>query len=99
MLVSEIITEAARVFRVDRNLIAGRDRRRLPTSIRQALYVALRRRGASLSRIGSWMDRDHSTVIYGIKTAEKREAEDLWYATRIEHLTNLGTDRPSVLDQ
>jgi chromosomal replication initiation ATPase DnaA len=54
---------------------------------RFAVYKALRVRGATYSDIGRWMLRDHSTIMYGVKQADKL-MQDPVYRDLVERMIN-----------
>jgi chromosomal replication initiation ATPase DnaA len=52
--------------------VLGRSRTSHISEARQALYSALRAQGLSLPAIGRFMQRDHTTVLYGIQAHRRR---------------------------
>ena len=74
---------ASRAFEVPPRAIISR--RRLPTiaRARQALYAALYRAcETSYPQLGRLLNRDHTTVLYGVREAEADAAADPDYAER-----------------
>jgi hypothetical protein len=78
---------------IDRNEILGKGSHREAAVYRQVImWLAVRRVGFSASSVGRFLDRDHTTVIYGIRCVQKRIAtdsfetvgivEDVWDAAR-----------------
>lgn len=53
--------------RVTLDELLGRDRSRRPARARRELYGCLYASGWSLSEIGRTLDRDHTTVLYGVR--------------------------------
>lgn len=89
MLKEDIVKEASALFNVHPRDLMGNYRFRFVARARQALYLALRRRGWSYPQIGRFMNRDHSSVIYGTKVALHLEQRDPEYARKIEILTDM----------
>lgn len=56
--------------------IVGRTRRPTPTRARHEVWRRLRDRGFSLNEIGAMFDRDHTTVMIGIRKARARRNGD-----------------------
>jgi chromosomal replication initiator protein len=52
--------------------VLGRSRYAHVAHARQALYAALRAQGLSLPAIGRFMQRDHTTILYGIQAHRER---------------------------
>lgn len=52
--------------------VLGRSRYAHVAAARQALYCALRDHGLSLPAIGRFMQRDHTTILYGIEAHRRR---------------------------
>ena len=77
---NDAVQAAARVFDVTRQEILGADRCHRLCRARWAVMVALRQRGYSLPRIGRALgDRDHTTVMSGLKRAAAIRAVDPEY--------------------
>lgn len=75
---------AARVFEVPRREVAGRCRVKSVGRARQAVYAALYQAlDTSSTEIGWRLNRDHSTVLYGIEQATERALIDPDYADRV----------------
>jgi chromosomal replication initiation ATPase DnaA len=54
------------------------------------LFKALKLRGRTYVQIGQWLGgKDHSTVINGVKNAEKLMEDDPSYLQKVERLANL----------
>ena len=74
-------------FGVPREALARENRARELSHPRQvAMLIAARHRGYSTPRIGRALRRDHSTVVYGIRAAEARAAQDPDLARRIDRV-------------
>lgn len=89
MLKEDFIKECATLFSIHPRDLMGNYRFAFVVRARQALYLALRKRGWSYPRIGRFLDRDHSTVIYGAKQALYRMDRDPAYAAKVDRLTDL----------
>lgn len=59
-------------------LIRERSTKRSCVVPRQFVYTVLRREGLSLAVIGHLFDRDHSTVLAGIRAFKDERALELW---------------------
>ena len=79
-----ILEDVARTRRIRRDRILSRERTIAVSRARQEIFArlyALRRGGASTgavyssAQIGRWFERDHSTVLWGIRAHEARMAE------------------------
>ena len=78
-----ILAQVAANWHVSTSDLLGRDRRRFAVRPRQEAWARLYalRTGRtsdatySLPQIGGWFDRDHTTVLHGIRAHEKRQAE------------------------
>lgn len=86
--VSEIIAAAGWIFCLTPAQILSSSRATRLVRTRYAVFAALEQRGASSGQIGRWMNRDHSTVLHGIKRAKEWAAQDPVYAERIRRLAN-----------
>jgi chromosomal replication initiator protein len=81
-----VITEAAALFGVDARALTNRSRLRHIVEARQAAAYALRARypSISLSTIGALLGgRDHTTIIYALRAAERRAVHQLDYALKL----------------
>ena len=86
MLLGEIKAEALRIWDIrDRDLI-GDNRFVEMTRPRMALYKVYRDRGMSLTQIGRYLKRDHSTVLSGLRRIEVVMAKDPTYKEQVESL-------------
>lgn len=82
-----IIEEAARAADLDVDDLTGRSRADTVTRARQvAMLLARDLVGATLTSIGDALNRDHTTVIHGIRTSRVRETEDPTYAHDVQRL-------------
>jgi chromosomal replication initiator protein len=67
-----ILDDTAAYFSLTRQDLISKNRSRPLTTARHvAMYLLRECTGLSLIRIGEWFERDHSTVIHGIKKVEK----------------------------
>lgn len=81
---ARVVQLVAEEWGVCRDALAGENRAQRVVRPRQAvMLIAAQHCGWSTPRIGRALRRDHSTVIYGIRAAEARAAEDPDYARRI----------------
>lgn len=55
---------------------------------RQAFSIAMRNRGASLPRIGQLLNRDHTTILHGIRKGGKQIKTDPRFAELVEMVNN-----------
>lgn len=92
---TEIVLEAARLFRVPYAELVGRARCNHHMPPRFALYKALQLRGWSTNQIGDYLGRDRSTVTYGIRRAEQIMAGNKSYTRKIEQIAAW---KPTPLD-
>jgi chromosomal replication initiation ATPase DnaA len=60
-------------------MICGPRASKLLCQIRWAVMAALRSNGMPLTEIGKWLNRDHSTIIYGLRRAEQMQADPSFY--------------------
>jgi chromosomal replication initiation ATPase DnaA len=89
MLKEDLVKECSTLFKVHVRDLMGPYRYDFVVRARQALFLALRRRGWSYPDIGWFLKRDHSTVIHGVKRALYIAERDPDYAAKVEHLTDL----------
>jgi chromosomal replication initiation ATPase DnaA len=82
----ELVNECAKAFRVPAEVLVGRGQRLTLMPARFALYKALKLRGWSYLAIGSFLGRDHTTIMYGVKRAEWMAERDAEYADKIERI-------------
>lgn len=85
----EVILKAAQEFRVSYSDLAGRARDRRTCRARFALYKAFRLRGASYVQIARWLERDHSTVIHGVRVAEQIICEEPEYKDKVDRISRV----------
>ena len=91
------VQEAAELFEVPIRAITGRGRRPAVTRARLAVYAALYAAcETSYTDMAERLDRDHSTLIYGVRKAHEMADADPEYQTRLERLTaaTAGSDAP-----
>lgn len=90
-----ILAEAERLTGVPLDRIAGHSRRRGDVRVRKAVYLAIRRlpEAPSLPEIGEALDRDHSTILSGIRSAEALEQASAWFAWLVHDLEALAFRR------
>ena len=69
--VRDIITHAADITEVSREMIVGNCRVQKLARIRHAVYMVCREQGYSYPQIGAHVGgRDHSTIVHGVKVAQ-----------------------------
>ena len=83
---AEIVKEAERLFKVHRRDILGSSRYGFVVQVRHAVFLALRLRGNSFPQVGRYLDRDHSTIIYGCRKAHAQMQIDPEYREKIKAL-------------
>lgn len=84
--VREIVRMAGVVFGVPPSIIYSASKPRPISRARQAVYLIANEHGWSLSHIGRVLDRDHSSVRYGVIAAGEIAKRDQFYRERIEAL-------------
>lgn len=67
---SRIASEVSQVSGVSLEEMQGRDRRKHIVAARQVCYWQARKSGHSLPEIGRFFNRDHTTVLSGIRKLE-----------------------------
>lgn len=96
MSYKELIVRGSREFYVNPNLVVGPTKPRMIQPCRYAIYMAFHLRGNSMMQIGRWMNKDHSSVHYGLKKAKKWMEEDVEYANKVRRLAQFGRDQSGV---
>ncbi|MDI3491995.1 MAG: Bacterial dnaA protein helix-turn-helix [Thauera sp.] len=86
---TEIILACARAFNVPTSRLKGFARDGGAREARFALYSALHQRGHSYSSIGLMLDRHHSTVLHGVREANKLAAQCPDFAAKVAELVAL----------
>lgn len=96
-----LVLAVAAAHRVAPADMLGTGRARQPSRSRQALWVELRALGWSLPEIGAVMNRDHTTVLYGIRAAVGRGyvAQHSAAAMPPCEVTDIGPVPPDVLPE
>lgn len=62
---------------------------------RWAVMLALRGQGMSYPQIGRIVDRDHTTVIYGVQRARTLRSRDASFIALLERMGALGSPEPA----
>lgn len=88
MFLTDIKQEALRMFDICERDLIGDNRFVEMTRPRMALYKVYRDRGMSLTQIGRYLKRDHSTVLSGLRRIEVVMAEDPTYREQVESLAS-----------
>jgi len=70
------VAAVSQAFRISPERLRGDDRAFAAAHPRQVVYWLARNQGYSAARIGRYMNRDHSSVFFGIRAAERRYDED-----------------------
>lgn len=82
--------EVAHAFTVTEDDLASRTRTRGLVEARQALYVVVRRcTRLSLPEMAVVLNRDHSTIMSGIRAAGRLMGKDKWYQSTVDGLLAL----------
>lgn len=82
--VTRAASEAARVFEVPQREILGRVRVPSVSRARQAVYAALYDGCQTSYQEMAWrLDRDHSTLVYGVKRAREMAEDDTDFAAAL----------------
>lgn len=84
--VADILAVASRLTGMSIATIAGKSHKREVMKVRQAVYVVARRADHSLPQIGVALDKNHSSVASGIRSAEERMARDSIYRGFVEQI-------------
>jgi chromosomal replication initiation ATPase DnaA len=85
-----LLLECARLFDTTAKDLRGNSRFRLHTHPRFALFKVMHLRGASKHQIGRFFERDHSTVVHGIRQADALAVRDIDYGARLSALAQYG---------
>ena len=86
MLKEDLLKAAGKMFDVHPRDITGPSRFEFLLPVRFALYKALSLRGWTQARIGTFMNRDRSSVRYGIARAEHMMERDENFAVKVSML-------------
>ena len=99
MLKSDFVNAAAEMFCVHPRDLVSHYRFDFLMMPRFALYKALRMRGWSYPEIGRLLNRDHSTIIYGVGRAEWKMERDADYAAKVKTLAELKMEVSEPLEE
>lgn len=86
MILASLTERAARLSGVDAADLRGRSREKPVASTRAAIFRAARASGKSLSEIGRYFCRDHTTVMYGVRRSKQLETSDPDHAELVVEL-------------
>lgn len=76
-IVQRVCREVCDETGVSLNALRGRSREQAIVQIRHLAMYAAHERGASLSQIGRYLGRDHTTVLHGVRAeAARREVRE-----------------------
>lgn len=78
----------AEALDVSVSVLTGRNRTPKVVQLRQAAMWLLRQTGLSSTAIGRLLNRDHSTVLYGLRIIEGRRCHDGSLADQLDRLSN-----------
>ena len=93
MLIGDLIREVSKAFDISPIELLGKNQQQKYIPARFALYAILKKRGMSLTRIGSiCSSRDHKTIAHGVQRAEWMMERDDIYREKIERLSRLSVD-------
>jgi len=84
-----VVLRCAELFHVDRRDLMGNYRFKFLMPAKFALCAALRAQGFSYSRIGKFLGRDHSTIIYAVDRAHWQMSKDPQYKDKIDTLAGI----------
>ena len=85
--INMLIGAVAESFDVPVELLCSRDRHRSVVKARQALYWLLRRTTElSSPEIGRALERDHATILTGVRAVEKLRRRDPFFAADLDQL-------------
>lgn len=84
-----IVQRASQIFRVHPRDLTGPYKFGFILPGRYALYAALRNKGLSYSKVARLMERDHSTIVHGVRLANKRMAESERYTEIVQQLAEI----------
>ncbi len=86
-LASTIIELVCRTFRVSREELSSRSRKKKVSEPRQVAMFLLRKfTGESLSSIGQRFNRDHATVVYALQSVERKLSSSASFRYQLEYL-------------
>lgn len=86
LYLESLLAKAEEVFGVSEKVILSKDRRRQVVEARQALMYALHRSNFKLHAIGKMLNRDHTTVMYGIEVVKNLQQTDKEFAEKLNKL-------------
>lgn len=74
----EIIAAGSRFYNVPVEILKGPIREQRIAHVRFSIYAACRRAGYTYSRIGKAINRDHGSVLHGVRYCCKEKLFDMW---------------------
>ena len=108
MNIDEMIEEVCLKYRVGQRNIFSNSRRKEATTARKVIYKVLMLYGKSTTQIGKFMNRDHSSIVVGIRSVD-RDEELSKYATyiylkyrdteEISHRVDVRTAKKVIFDE
>ncbi len=98
--VERAIACASSYFGIDRHDILSKSRLKPIVQSRAAVALVLRRSNMSYPKIaGSLTKADHTSAMHWVSIAEKREAEDDWYARGISEISSAWAMKPAFKER
>lgn len=85
----DLTREASTLFAVHPRDIGGKAKFNFILPARFAIWHALRETGSTYAQIGRWFERDHSTIINGVRRAKEIMEHDHDYRAKVRTLTIL----------
>ena len=96
--VDDILTLAARIWKVDRADLIGKSRFAIHSRPRQAVMLIAREHGHSFPQIGRRCGRnDHTTAIHGYRNAKEIARLDPDYAAKVDLLRQQALDAEAFI--
>lgn len=83
----DIIKIAASHYGFTPTELVSKSRKRAMSKARWAIQVAMCRRGRAKAQIANWLNRDHSSIYYGIRQAEYWLERDPSFRELVDKLT------------
>jgi chromosomal replication initiation ATPase DnaA len=73
--VNAVIRQVADKYAIPAMLITSQSRSRIASHPRQEVYAELQDLGFSLGAIGGWLERHHTSVLYGARAHRARQEQ------------------------
>ena len=88
----EAVNDVESLTGIHADLILGKRRFAPVAQARMLVYYLLVKRGHTWSDVGRVMERDHGSVIHGVRQIENWKSIDFKFARRLERLKEKGWD-------